>query len=67
MAILGGLASPLAEPIRQFLAHKRALARRYLVEEKALRLLDRYLVETGVQSLRESWPRRGDRAGAPAR
>lgn len=52
----GGLSSPLAEPIRLFLAHKRALARRYFVEEKTLRLLDRYLVETGVQSLQEVCP-----------
>ena len=44
-------ASPLAEPIQQFLAHKRALARRFDVEEKALRLLDRYLVVTGVRTL----------------
>ncbi|MBI4322006.1 MAG: tyrosine-type recombinase/integrase [Chloroflexi bacterium] len=44
-------ASPLAEPIQQFLAYKRALARRFEVEEKALRLLDRYLVVTGVRTL----------------
>jgi integrase len=46
----------VAEPIRQFLAHKRALARRFLVEEKTLRLLDRYLVEHGIQSLDQIGP-----------
>jgi site-specific recombinase XerD len=42
------LASPLAEPIRRFVAHKRALNRRFETEERALRLLDRYLVEQGI-------------------
>jgi integrase len=56
MAQSDGLGSPLAEPIRQFLACKRALARRFLVEEKALRLLDRYLVGAGVRSLDEVGP-----------
>src|SRR6266568_4199349 len=44
-----GFRSPLAAEIRQFLAHKRALARKFAVEEKALRLLDRYLVESDVR------------------
>jgi site-specific recombinase XerD len=39
------LASPLAEPIRHFIAQKRALNRRFLCEEKALHLFDRYLAE----------------------
>ena len=56
MAPSDTLASPLAEPIRQFLAYKRALARRFLVEEKALRLLDRYLVGVGVRSLDQVGP-----------
>jgi site-specific recombinase XerD len=43
--------SPLAAAIQQFLAHKRALARRFDVEEKALRLLDRYLVEQNVRTV----------------
>src|SRR3954471_14700415 len=43
-----GFQSPLAAAIRQFLDHKRALARKFVVEEKALRLLDRYLVEHDV-------------------
>lgn len=51
-----GWASPLADPIRQFLAYKRALARRFQVEEKALRLLDRYLVSYGVRSLTQVSP-----------
>jgi integrase len=56
MAPSDTLASPLAGPIRQFLAYKRALARRFLVEEKALRLLDRYLVGAGVRSLDQVGP-----------
>jgi site-specific recombinase XerD len=36
--------SPLAEPIRRFVAHKRALNRRFDTEERALCLFDRYLV-----------------------
>jgi integrase len=43
--------SPLAEPIRRFVAHKRALNRRFDTEERALRLLDRYLVEHGIVDL----------------
>ena len=42
------LASPLAEPIRQFLAAKRALNRRFDTEERTLRLLDRDLAERGI-------------------
>jgi hypothetical protein len=45
-----GFQSSLAAEIRQFLAHKRALARKFAVEEKALRLLDRYLVEHDVRA-----------------
>jgi site-specific recombinase XerD len=48
--------SPLAPGIRQFLAHKRALARRFDVEEKALRLLDRYLVEQDVRTFDQITP-----------
>ena len=46
-----GFASPLAGGIVQFLAYKRALGRRYLVEEAALRLLDRFLVEQHITTL----------------
>ena len=45
------LGSPLAGAIQRFVAHKRALNRRYDTEEQALRLLDRYLVERGVTDL----------------
>jgi site-specific recombinase XerD len=48
--------SLLAAAIRQFLAHKRALARKFVVEEKALRLLDRYLVERNVATLEQITP-----------
>jgi site-specific recombinase XerD len=50
------LRSPLAEPIRHFVAHKRALKRRYHTEERALSLLDRYLTEHGVTKLSEITP-----------
>jgi integrase len=40
--------SVLADDIRQFLAHKRALGRRFVVEEAVLRLFDRYLVEQHI-------------------
>ena len=40
--------SCLADLMRRFVAHKRALGRRFDVEEKTLRLLDRFLVEQNV-------------------
>jgi len=43
--------SPLAGSIEAFLAHKRALGRRYEAEERALRLLDRFLVEQGIETV----------------
>lgn len=43
--------SPLAEGIVQFLAHKRALGRRFHVEEATLRLFDRFLVEQHITTL----------------
>jgi site-specific recombinase XerD len=46
--------SPLADGIRAFVAYKRALRRRFDTEERALRLLDRYLCEqkiTGVTGI----------------
>jgi len=46
-----GFTSPLADGIVQFLKHKRALGRRFLVEEATLRLLDRFLVEQGISTL----------------
>ena len=45
------VASPLAEPIRQFLAAKRALNRRFDTEERTLRLLDRHLAESRIVQL----------------
>jgi site-specific recombinase XerD len=45
------LGSPLAGAIQRFVAHKRALNRRYDTEEQALRLLDRYLVERSITDL----------------
>ena len=51
-----GFQSSLAAAIRQFLDHKRALARKFVVEEKALRLLDRYLVEHDVRAPKQITP-----------
>ncbi len=45
--------SPIAPHIVAFVRHKRSLNRRYDVEEKALRLFDRYLTEAGVRTLGE--------------
>lgn len=42
--------SVLASDIRNFLDHKRALKKRFLTEEYALRLLDRFLSEQGINS-----------------
>lgn len=43
--------SPLADGIARFLAHKRALGRRYETEERTLQLLDHYLVAQQVPAL----------------
>ncbi|MBI5575487.1 MAG: tyrosine-type recombinase/integrase [Deltaproteobacteria bacterium] len=43
--------SPLADTIKAFLAHKRALGRRFWTEEAALRLFDRYLVNQGIATI----------------
>ena len=48
--------SPFAEPIRRFVAHKRALSRRFDTEERALCLLDRYLLEQRVADLSSVTP-----------
>ena len=48
--------SPLAEPIRHFVMHKRALNRRFDTEERALCLLDRYLVVQGINDLASVTP-----------
>lgn len=44
-------ASPLADGIAQFIAHKRVLGRRYETEVYAPRLFDRYLVAQGITKL----------------
>jgi site-specific recombinase XerD len=51
-----GFASVLAEPMAAFLAHKRALGRRFATEEKALHLLDRYLLDRQIGSLEAITP-----------
>ncbi len=51
-----GFRSPLAAGIQQYVAFKRALGRRFATEERALRLLDRFLVEHRVQSTEEISP-----------
>jgi site-specific recombinase XerD len=48
--------SVLAPDIQRFIAHKRALNRRFDVEEKTLKLLDRYLVEHEVKHLHQVTP-----------
>jgi integrase len=48
--------SPIAPHIVAFVRHKRSLNRRYEVEDKALRLFDRYLNEVGVESIDEITP-----------
>ncbi len=48
--------SELAEPIRHFVAHKRALNRRFDTEERALCLFDRYLVLQDVNDLASVTP-----------
>lgn len=46
-----GFASPLANGISQFIAHKRVLGRRFDTEVYALRLFDRHLVAEGIAKL----------------
>jgi len=46
----------LGPDIERFLAHKRALGRRYDVEEKTLALLDAYLLNNQIGSLTELTP-----------
>jgi len=52
-----GFRSPFADGIQRFLAHKRALGRRFDSEEKTLRLFDRYLVEQKVGTASQVTPR----------
>ena len=51
-----GFHSLLAGRIEQFIAYKRALGRRYDVEEKTLRLFDRYLASTAATCLDQVTP-----------
>jgi site-specific recombinase XerD len=51
-----GFKSPLAHGIRQYVAFKRALGRSFATEERALRLLDHFLVEHRVQTIEEISP-----------
>jgi hypothetical protein len=48
--------SPIAPYIVAFVRHKRALNRRYDVEDKALRLFDGYLNQAGITTLAEISP-----------
>ena len=48
--------SALASSIERFLAHKRALGRRFDVEEKTLHLLDRYLMARRIRDPHEITP-----------
>jgi integrase len=49
-AAWGGFQSPLASEIERYLAAKRAVGCKFASEDRTLRLLDRYLVEQGVES-----------------
>jgi len=51
-----GFRSPMATDIQEFVTAKRAIARRYLVEEKALRIWDAFLVERGITRVDEITP-----------
>lgn len=51
-----GFESPLANGIRAFITYKRSLGRKYLTEERNLRLLDRYLVENTTTHIKDITP-----------
>jgi site-specific recombinase XerD len=51
-----GFQSPLADGIARFLAHKRALGRRFETEDKQFRLFDRFLMQRGLTRLDEMTP-----------
>jgi site-specific recombinase XerD len=48
---------PFADCFRRFVAHKRALGRRYHTEDKALHLFDRYLGHQGITDRSEVTPK----------
>ncbi len=60
-AVWTGFRSPLANHIVPFLATKRARGCRFVAEDRNLRLLDRFLVEQGVDTLNEITPDRIER------
>ena len=45
--------TPLGEDIERYVHYKRALGRRYLIEESALSMLERFLRERQVDQVRE--------------
>jgi site-specific recombinase XerD len=51
-----GFQGPMASEMRAFVDAKRALGRRYVTEEKALRLLDRFLKQSRVCSIVDVTP-----------
>jgi site-specific recombinase XerD len=51
-----GFQGPIATPIERYLTHKRALGCRFHTEERALRLLDRFLMEREIRTLDEIQP-----------
>jgi len=48
--------SPMAGKIKDFVAYKHALGRQYHTEEKALRLLDNYLIEQEITTINALTP-----------
>lgn len=46
-----GFRSSLADPIKRYLAHKRAIGRHYDADEKNLRLFDRFMVRRRVTDI----------------
>jgi len=51
-----GFCGPIAAPIERYLRHKRALGCRFHTEERALRLLDRFLIERGIETIEQIEP-----------
>jgi len=51
-----GFHGPIAGPIERYLAHKRVLGCRFHTEERALRLLDRFLIGRGIRAMDEVAP-----------
>ncbi len=51
-----GFHGPIAGPIERYLAHKRVLGCRFHTEERALRLLDRFLIGRGIRAMDEIAP-----------